>query len=53
MYVNAKMIPVETVPGIRAGEMKDSSGGGEFKHDNLKHNKNLYKCCNVPHPAQQ
>jgi hypothetical protein len=33
MYVNAKMIPVETVPGIRGGGMKESSGGGEFKCD--------------------
>jgi hypothetical protein len=33
MYVNAKMIPVETVPGIRRGEMQKSSGGGEPKSD--------------------
>jgi hypothetical protein len=33
MYVNARMIPVETVPGIGGGEMKESSGGGEFKCD--------------------
>jgi hypothetical protein len=32
MYVNAKMIPVETVPGIRGGGMKQSSGGGEFNY---------------------
>jgi hypothetical protein len=32
MYVNAKMISVETVPGIRGG-MKDSNKGGEFKYD--------------------
>jgi hypothetical protein len=31
MYVNAK-IPAETVPGIRGGGMKESSGGGEFKY---------------------
>jgi hypothetical protein len=31
MYVNAKMIPVETVPGNRRG-MRESSGGGEFKY---------------------
>jgi hypothetical protein len=35
MYVNAKMIPVETVPGIRDKGMKESSGGGEFKYDIL------------------
>jgi hypothetical protein len=28
MYVNAKMIPVETVPGIREREMEERSGGG-------------------------
>jgi hypothetical protein len=33
MYVNTKMIPVETVPGIRGGEMKESRGGGESKYD--------------------
>jgi hypothetical protein len=33
MYVNAKMIPVETIPGIRGGEMGERSGGGEFKYD--------------------
>jgi hypothetical protein len=27
------MIPVETVPGIRGGRMKESSGGGKFKYD--------------------
>jgi hypothetical protein len=32
-YVNAKMVLVETVPGIRGGGMKDSVGGGEFKYD--------------------
>jgi hypothetical protein len=33
MYVNAKMIPVETVSGVRGEEMKKSGGGGEFKYD--------------------
>jgi hypothetical protein len=32
MYVNAKVIPVETIPGIRGGGMKEGSGGGEFKY---------------------
>jgi hypothetical protein len=31
--LSAKMIPVETVPGIRGGGMKESSGGGKFKYD--------------------
>jgi hypothetical protein len=30
-----KMIAIETVPGLRGGEMKDSSEGGEFKYDIL------------------
>jgi hypothetical protein len=33
MYVNAKMVPVETVPGIRGEGMKDNSRDGEFKYD--------------------
>jgi hypothetical protein len=33
MYVNAKMIPVETVPGIEGRRIKQSGGGGEFKYD--------------------
>jgi hypothetical protein len=33
MYVNAKMKPIETVPGIRGGGMKENNGGGEFKYD--------------------
>jgi hypothetical protein len=32
MYVNAKMIPIETVPEIWRGRMKERSGGGEFKY---------------------
>jgi hypothetical protein len=35
MYVNAKMISVETVPGIWGAEMKKSFGGGELKYDIL------------------
>jgi hypothetical protein len=27
------MIPVETIPGIGGGGIKENSGGGEFKHD--------------------
>jgi hypothetical protein len=34
MYVNAKMIPVETVLGTRGGGAKEScGGGGEFNYD--------------------
>jgi hypothetical protein len=33
MHVNAKMVPIETIPAIRGGEMKESSGGSEFNYD--------------------
>jgi hypothetical protein len=35
MFVNAKMVPVQTVLSMGGGEMcvKGSSGGGEFKSD--------------------
>jgi hypothetical protein len=33
MYVNVKMIPVETVQRIRGGGMKKQCGGCEFKCD--------------------
>jgi hypothetical protein len=33
MYVNAKTIPVETVPGIRGEGMGERNGGRESKYD--------------------
>jgi hypothetical protein len=33
MYVNAKMISVETIPRIGEEGIKKSSGGVEFKYD--------------------
>jgi hypothetical protein len=33
MYVNAKMIPVKTVPVIGGGRTKEICGEGEFKCD--------------------
>jgi hypothetical protein len=50
MYVNAKMIAVETVPGIRRGGMKESSGVN-LSMIYLIHCKNLSKCYNVPPPS--
>jgi hypothetical protein len=32
-YIIKKMIPVETVPGIRGGGIKESNRGGQFKYD--------------------
>jgi hypothetical protein len=33
MYVNVKMRPVETVPGMEGGGIKENDGGGEFNYD--------------------
>jgi hypothetical protein len=33
MYVNGKMIPAETVPGMGVEGIKENDGGGEFKCD--------------------
>jgi hypothetical protein len=33
MYVNGKMRPVETIPGMGRGEIKENVTGGEFKYD--------------------
>jgi hypothetical protein len=35
MYVNGKMRPVETIPGMGEGSIKESGGGGEFNYDIL------------------
>jgi hypothetical protein len=35
MYVNGKMKPVETVPGMVGRKIKENDGGGEFKYDIL------------------
>jgi hypothetical protein len=33
MYVNGKMIPVETIPGMGGQVIKENDGGGEFNCD--------------------
>jgi hypothetical protein len=33
MYVNAKMRPVETTPGVVGEVIKERDGRGEFKYD--------------------
>jgi hypothetical protein len=35
MDVKEKMRPVETVPGMGEGEIKENDGGGEFNYDIL------------------
>jgi hypothetical protein len=34
MYVNGKMKPVETIPGMGGRVIKENDGGGEFNYDN-------------------
>jgi hypothetical protein len=48
MYVNAKMIPVETTPEIRGGKIKEKDSGSNSCMIYLMHCKNLFKCHNVP-----
>jgi hypothetical protein len=33
MCVNGEMRPVETIPGMGVGRIKENDGGGEFKYD--------------------
>jgi hypothetical protein len=33
MYINAKMIPVEMIPGVGGEGIKESRGGGKFKYN--------------------
>jgi hypothetical protein len=35
MYVNGKMKPAETIPGMGGGEIKENDGGDQFKYDIL------------------
>jgi hypothetical protein len=35
MYENRKMRPVETIPGVGVGRIKENDGGGEFNYDVL------------------
>jgi hypothetical protein len=33
MYVNEKMRPAETIPGMKGGKIKGNDGWGEFNYD--------------------
>jgi hypothetical protein len=33
MSENGTMRPVETIPGMKGGEIKENDGGGEFNYD--------------------
>jgi hypothetical protein len=50
MYVNGRMISVETIPGM-GEKMEENGGGGEFNIIYLIYCKNFCKCHNVPPPS--
>jgi hypothetical protein len=52
MYVNAKMIPVETIPRMRVGEIKESGAGVNSSMKYFINFKNFCKCHNI-HPTKQ
>jgi hypothetical protein len=49
MYENGNVRPVETIPGMRGGEIKENAGG---VNSTITYCKNFGKCHNVP-PVQQ
>jgi hypothetical protein len=51
MFVNAKVMPVETVPGIREGGWQTAVEGVNSSMIYFIHCKNLCKCYNVPTPS--
>jgi hypothetical protein len=51
MYVNGKMRPAETVPGMGEGGMKEPGGGVNSSMIYLIYCKNFSKCHSVPPPS--
>jgi hypothetical protein len=52
MYINAEMIPAETIPGTGEGRIKESSGEGDFKYIcyTVRNFVNA-TYCGIPHPS--
>jgi hypothetical protein len=48
MYVNGKIRPVETIPGMGGVGIKENGGGGEGVNSSRIYCKNFCKCYNVP-----
>jgi hypothetical protein len=44
MYENGKVRPVETIPGMGGGEIKEN---GREVNSTMTYCKNFLKCCNV------
>jgi hypothetical protein len=53
MYLHRKIIPVETIPGMGRGKIKENGGRDEFNIIYLLYCNNFYKCHIVSQPAQQ
>jgi hypothetical protein len=51
MYVNGKMRPTETIPGMGKGRIKENGGGGDSTRMYWMYFKNFCKYHSVP-PAQ-
>jgi hypothetical protein len=54
MYVNGKMIPIETFPGIGGERIKENGGGGEFEYNIFDTLLSAFVSATVhPHGGQQ
>jgi hypothetical protein len=51
VYVNEKMRPVETIPGIRGMSIKENDGGENLTMKYSIYCKNFCKCHHVPPPS--
>jgi hypothetical protein len=51
MYVNGKVRPVQTIPGMGSGVIKGKGGGVNSSMIYLIYCKNFCKCHNAPSPS--
>jgi hypothetical protein len=51
MYINGKMRPIETVPGMVGGGIKENGEGMNSSMMYLIYFKNICRCHNVPQPS--
>jgi hypothetical protein len=52
MYVNVKMVSVETIPGMGGGGIKRAVKGANSSVIYMVHSKNFVNPTVYPHPAQ-